>query len=576
MSTKWKDAADYEQLQKTPVYKCLTEKAKNEAGHTKKSIMRFLEDKVYPLQCATIEEFITTQLHHDTRIRSQFNYFYKENEKLTVLKSNQCLLTGVPIELQFASWIVMWKNTKEFKIADFIPIHCDTSIKDWKTEVAWRFGEALLFSRLHYVYHGVYLPIAINVSLYCQPPDDPTCAGKIGHNVSFLFLPNSGKFYWNRIFIDSSGASRRKDYFMVVYTTLSKILDTKWNEFVVNKERYQSDTLSDLNFSKVYQNDADLTDCARRFQGKRPTCTFWTFGLIFCFLRNYELQPQLMSDKQSIEMWCDKFQDTVRGAGMRKIYFKKVNRVFVDLQRWLHAFVFSPLQNVYGVQKPNVFRKTYINQVLHHKTLLHAENIAQLRSEMVPKLLQDLHDGNLFENAVSEPSPGSHVSSSKSHRTSSDTIATSVKSSSKSPQSRKLVENMRNDDIEKKTTNINSATKALNQVRLGLKVRPRMLIDDFIRQRVASEMKRQYPQFSQSDIDTALHPFTLLPRKKNQRNPVSEKALKDVLKQLLSDDTVRKKVIKEMKNRYPNLSMLEIERVVHNSSLLTHRSRKSS
>ena len=236
--------------------------------------------------------------------------------------------------------MVIWQNAAEIGVADFIPVICATDERDWQTRFAHRFEQALLYSRLHYIYHGTYLPIAINLSLRFLNNQG-------GHATAYLFVPNNDTLYWNRIFIDSSGASKSAEL-SVALTKVNTIMDTKWEEFVKQKEKYQTDIINDLDFKDVYENDVAIADCIRRIQGHHPTCGFWSFGFLVNFLYNYNLHPKLMADKHSIESWCTKFQSIVQGEDFRQAYFMKLNQLVITVQKYMRAFVWNRLRAKFG------------------------------------------------------------------------------------------------------------------------------------------------------------------------------------------------------------------------------------
>ena len=327
-------------LKKSPVYNRLNRKSRTTAGSTHAEIVEFLKQKVFPLEHKSLADFV----YHEWSLYlvSKFHDFpitklYEYNEAIASAKELDCYKKGgLTGDIQTSNLMVVWKNAAEIGLADFIPLICLTDESDWQNRFSKRLRQAFMYSRLQYIYQEKYLPIAITVSLFPENSIE-------GHACAFLYVPNNDTLYWNRIFVDSSGASRNPEL-LPVLNTVTAVMDDRWREFITEKDKYQTDVVKDLDFKDVYEEEVAIADCIRNIQGHHPTCAYWSFGFLVNFLYNYNNHPKIMSDKRSMEHWCTKFETIVTSEHSRTSYFVKLNLIVIIIQRYMREFVWDMLR----------------------------------------------------------------------------------------------------------------------------------------------------------------------------------------------------------------------------------------
>ena len=588
---QWKSLS-YAELKELPVYKRLTEKAKNEAGKTKEEMIQFLETKIFPLQSSSLSDFV----FHEWLV--YMTYFSKDLEMsklyafvgdIASSSPDACVTKGVTGMIQFSNLMVIWQNAAEIGVADFIPVICATNETDWQKRFAHRFQQALLYSRLHYIYNGKYLPIVVDMAL--QPQKHQASYQQVGHASSFLFIPNNDTLYWNRILIDSSGASKIGDLrdVLIMVTT---IMDTKWEEFVKQKETYQTDIIRDLDFKDVYEKDVAIADCVRDIQGDVPTCAYWNFGFLVNFLYNYNLHPKLMSDKHSMEFWCTKFQEVVQTEDSRTAYFMKLNQLVITVQKYIKAFIWMRFYMT-PVFQLNV--QDYVNYFRYPVTNSDLTAMAESK-KYYTEIYDTITKWNLFNVITTQDMY-------KMHEIRSPTRPKQIHSEIKvkeEPSDEGFIDYPIS-PIYYPPSPPHSPSKlkveeAVKIVRKDLKITVKdMMIDHFYYQRVCQETEKRYDYLLSSDIDRAVLQLihNKMKRKhekkkeskenketklKNQIN--AEKALEKVRKQLhikprmLAEKLYRDIVINEMKSQYPYLTPSDLDGVTKKFVSMAKSSRK--
>jgi len=307
----WEESSVAE-LQETQIYKSLNKKGQIKAGHTVRDIVTFFKD-LFPFNYETLHDFGLAQLKQELA-SIDFNVLYKD---FASGKRNLCKREGIMQFISIMCNFLFFKRATYYKISPFIPIYATTGFVDkvWELRLHHNFYTGLLFSRYQYLTRGEYLPIVVQVTMLHQDSNKKVS----GHAITVLYIPNNDSLFWNRIILDTSRMSQDR-YFQQDYQKLLLALDTQWQNFIVEKNKYQVDTVKDLNFKDVFAFDLGDTPCLEEIQGKHGTCAYWSFGFIIHFLYQYKHHPKIMSNANLMTYWCQSFAAIVQDDRIRNTY----------------------------------------------------------------------------------------------------------------------------------------------------------------------------------------------------------------------------------------------------------------
>lgn len=338
-----------EELTQTPAYLRLTDKAKSRAGTTARQIVKYLQTKVYPRRIAmftSLSAFVWMQIRRSVHFTEfgPIDRLHDTFAKISQTKPDTCrnLTPGESALPMF----ILWANRSDFHVANFIPLYINTNTDDWRAHLHHIFPDALMYSRLNYIYHGSYLPIVVLIDIVYQKGQPEYGQHMDGHAVSYIFVPNNSTVYWNRIFVDSSGSGVEGSFGQTV-DYIETFMDSTWLKFILRNRTYQTDIITDLDFPERLENDLDTTYCVRDYQGNMPTCSYWCFGFIVTFLYNYEKHSQLLVDNIMITYWCQKFGNELEYNGQRRSFFHKLNYMYIMFCIYAYNYVLHPAWKIY-------------------------------------------------------------------------------------------------------------------------------------------------------------------------------------------------------------------------------------
>lgn len=322
-----------EELQDSSIYKSLTETGKKRAGETKESILHFFTTVLFPFLHKNIDSMVMDQISDIDA--DDFEFLYAENLILSQNTRDSCLAQmqkkGISYTMDYFKYLVAFVHYRELHLCKFIPISVSASnlkddpdydpedeTDDWNYKLINDLFEALLFSRVHYLTSGSYLPIVLNVAMY------DVLGIKMGHTVGYIFLPDSKGLSWHRIYIDSDGASLKNVLFSQIYPEVEKSIQLAWKKY---KDRLTVIQIDNEEFPE------QPTLCSYNFQGAFHTCTHWSLIMTLHFLYNYQNQRSFLMNSDIMTKWCKNLEDFAR------VNRSQIMNIIIDLDLRLNQFL---------------------------------------------------------------------------------------------------------------------------------------------------------------------------------------------------------------------------------------------
>lgn len=186
-----------------------------------------------------------------------------------------------------------------FKLPEFLYVAVDPAPSEVVNESDY-ICRSFVLSRIHYILHGTYLPILVDVGFF-------------NHATSAVFLPyiRGDRVTWVRIFIDSSGLTQTKlDISYKAYEDSETMAFNKFKEWM----KYQTHNMADL--YKV--------GCVRNIQKHYGTCAHWSTLLMMFFLIHHDVA----NDGDLVVKWCSDLAEQTD----KSVIMDRFLDVFLDIR----------------------------------------------------------------------------------------------------------------------------------------------------------------------------------------------------------------------------------------------------
>ena len=326
-----------EQLKKQRIYTSLSDNGKQEVGNTKKEIIDYCKT-VLPINYVDEEDFVLGQLRYAQNEMLKLRIWewplvVKVNKIYANLTSDSCVNLfkkddhGTNIILFFIEMCVLWKSYSEFGLSNFILVLWSSYFENWSKVTKDTICSALLFSIMHYLQHGIYLPVVIYGGIKFPCP----------HATGAVIVPHINKHanrvIWNTVLIDSSGASKNSPNCIADGNEFRNCCLEGFNDYVKKIERYEQNT--------------DIThytsSCIQNIQKTYGTCTNWLFGITISILKAIFTLGENLVDKDFIEKWCEALSSEIDQKRHDKLLARLAD-VVILFHKYMRVILIAPIE----------------------------------------------------------------------------------------------------------------------------------------------------------------------------------------------------------------------------------------
>jgi len=256
-----------------------------------------------------------TPLKIKTKFKNQIEIFKSFNSREDLDVCIRKTQTDTPLLVITAMHLTLLRFRELFKLPDFLYVAIRPK-STYKKESDY-LCHSFVLSRIHYILHGTYLPILVDIGL----PKHATTA------VFLPFIKEDDSIKWVRIFIDSSTITKTELKYS--YRMYERIETGAFKNF---KKWMKDQTMNSASLFKY--------ECVHNIQKHYGTCAHWSTLLMMFFMIQHDDNVEI--DGRTVHNWCESLAEKTE----QTVTMKQFLDCFLDLRFLFTSYTYRIISSL--------------------------------------------------------------------------------------------------------------------------------------------------------------------------------------------------------------------------------------